>query len=140
MFSTEPAMHIDGQCHCGAIAWEAEVDPDKASVCHCTDCQSFSGSPFRASVPAKAEDFRFTRGAPRIYVKTADSGNPRAQAFCGDCGSPIWSGAPENSPVYMLRLGAVRQRAEITPRRQIWCASAVPWAQDVSGLPGTPKD
>jgi hypothetical protein len=132
-------MHIDGQCHCGAIAWEAEVDPEQASVCNCTDCQTFSGGPFRASVPAKADDFRFVRGEPRIYVKTADSGNPRAQAFCGDCGTPIYAGAPQNSPVFNLRLGPVRQRAEIAPRRRIWCDSALAWAQDVSGLPGVAK-
>ena len=32
-------MKIDGGCHCGAITYEAEVDPEKTSICHCTDCQ-----------------------------------------------------------------------------------------------------
>ena len=27
--------------------FKAEVDPDGAYVCHCADCQSISGSPFR---------------------------------------------------------------------------------------------
>lgn len=27
-------MKIDGGCHCGAITYEAEVDPEKTSICH----------------------------------------------------------------------------------------------------------
>jgi len=44
-------MKIDGACHCGYITYVAEVDPDKAGICHCTDCQTLSGSAFRTSVP-----------------------------------------------------------------------------------------
>jgi hypothetical protein len=133
-------MKIDGRCHCGAISYAAEVDPDMASMCHCTDCQRFSGAPFRASAPARVEDFRLVSGAPKIYVKTADSGRRRAQAFCGECGTPIYASAAENPTVLNLRLGAVTQRAEITPRRQIWCSSALPWALDVRTLPSSSRD
>jgi hypothetical protein len=35
-------MKIDGGCHCGYIAYEAEADPAKAMICHCTDCQTLS--------------------------------------------------------------------------------------------------
>jgi hypothetical protein len=41
-------MKIDGHCHCGEITFEAEVDPDALNICHCTDCQTLSGSAFRA--------------------------------------------------------------------------------------------
>lgn len=131
-------MQVHGRCHCGAVEWEAEVDPATASICNCTDCQSFSGAPFRASVPAKAEGFRVTKGEPRRYIKIADSGNPRAQGFCGDCGSPLYSADAENPKAYMLRLGALDQRTEIVPKKRIWCQSALDWAQDVHDLPASP--
>ena len=38
-------MHITGACHYGAISYEAEIDPATVGLCHCTDCQIFSGSP-----------------------------------------------------------------------------------------------
>ena len=44
-------MKIDGGCHCGYIAYEAEADPAKAMICHCTDCQTLSGSAFRTVLP-----------------------------------------------------------------------------------------
>lgn len=132
-------MQVDGQCHCGAIAYEATVDAGKATICHCADCQSFSGGPFRASAPAKAADFHLLKGSPRVYVKVAESGARRAQGFCGDCGSSLYSTTAEDPKFYNLRLGAMLQRAEIVPQRQIWCESSLPWAQDISGLSGVPK-
>jgi hypothetical protein len=39
-------MKIDGHCHCGQITFEAEVDPTALTICHCTDCQTLTGSAF----------------------------------------------------------------------------------------------
>ena len=41
-------MKVEGACHCGFISVEAEIDPKKVSICHCTDCQTISGSAFSA--------------------------------------------------------------------------------------------
>ncbi|MEO7223575.1 MAG: GFA family protein, partial [Devosia sp.] len=75
-------MRVDGQCHCGAITFSAEIDPDRVRICHCTDCQQLSGTAFRVTAPCAETDFRLLRGTPRIYVKLADSGKRRQQAFC----------------------------------------------------------
>jgi hypothetical protein len=133
-------MKIEGHCHCGAIAYEAEVDPATVSICHCSDCQTLSGAPFRGSVPAKGDNFRLTRGTPRLYVKVADSGNKRAQAFCADCGTAIYSSdAVEKPGAYMLRLGALKQREQLVPAKQIWTSSAMPWTNDITGLESYPR-
>jgi hypothetical protein len=133
-------MKVDGRCHCGAIAYSADVEPEMASICHCTDCQCFSGAPFRASDPANVEDFRLLHGNPKIYVKIADSGARRRQAFCGECGTSIYASAFENTTVLNLRLGAIKQRSEIPPRRQIWCSSALSWTLDIRTLPSSLKE
>jgi hypothetical protein len=87
-------MKIDGACHCGYIRVEGEADPEKTTVCHCTDCQVGNGSAFRVNVPVPGATFRIT-GQPATYLKTtAESGNPRLQAFCPRCGSPIYSTSP----------------------------------------------
>jgi hypothetical protein len=126
-------MKVDGRCHCGAITYEAEIDPDTVGICHCTDCQMLTGSAFRVSVPAPAATF-VLRGTPAIYMKTADSGNKRKHAFCATCGTPVYACAPSDPPTYSLRVGALRQRASLRPRREIWCASALPWAPRLEGL------
>jgi len=124
-------MEVDGRCHCGKITYQGVVDPQKAGICHCTDCQTLSGAPYRVSVAAPRETFRLLSGAPKIYVKTADSGAKRTHAFCPDCGAPIYSSAISDPPVYNLRIGGLRQRADLPPRRQIWCDSALPWSANI---------
>ena len=94
-------MRVEGKCHCGKIAYEATVDPDTVTICHCTDCQTLTGSAYRANIPAPAESFVLLRGQPKIYIKTAESGTRRAHAFCPDCGTPIYATAVgENPPTY----------------------------------------
>ena len=127
-------MKVEGRCHCGKITYSADVDPAKVSVCHCTDCQTFSGSAFRVSIPVPRESVRFGSGQPKIYVKTAQSGKQRAQAFCADCGSPIYSSDVTDPQTFSLRVGCLDRRADLPPQRQIWCQSAVPWSMDLRGV------
>jgi hypothetical protein len=131
-------MQVQGRCHCGQVRYSAEVDPALAGISHCTDCRTLTGSAFRVTVRASAERFRL-EGEVSRYLKTADSGAQRVHAFCPTCGSPIYASAPGNPPNYSLRVGALDRAADIVPKRQIWCDSALPWAQDISGLPGAPK-
>jgi hypothetical protein len=133
-------VKVSGSCHCGFVAIEAEIDPAAASICHCTDCQKLSGSPYRASVRAEAGQFRIVAGQPATYIKTAASGNRRAQGFCPKCGSPIFSTAMEQPAPHMLRIGILDQRAQIAPRRRIWCESELAWSQDISKLPASARE
>lgn len=131
-------MKIEGACNCGAIRIEGEVDPGTVSVCHCTDCQTSSGSAFRVSVPVKGDVFKVS-GKPTIYIKTtADSGNPRAQAFCPTCGASLYSTTPGEGqqPMYIVRVGMLKQRDQLMPARQIWFRSARDW---VTGLDNVRK-
>ena len=134
-------MRIDGGCHCGFITIEGEADPEKTQICHCTDCQSGTGSAFRVSVPVPGASFKMT-GTPTFFLKTtADSGKPRLQAFCPTCGSPIYSTTPGEGvqPSYMVRVGILRQRDQFVPRRQNWYRSARPWVTELASVPKSEK-
>src|SRR5262249_6196512 len=134
-------MHVDGQCHCGRVTFEAEIDPQAVSICHCTDCQSLTGSPFRVTVICPGEQVRIQSGSPKIYAKTGDNGRKRLQHFCADCGSPLFtSGEGVQTDNWGIRWGSIRQRDLLKPVRQIWCRSAVLWIKDVQGLPARPMD
>jgi len=121
-------MKIDGGCHCGYITYEASVDAERVGVCHCTDCQTLSGSAFRTGVLASKDDFRLLGGEPKIYVKTAQSGTRRAQAFCPQCGTHVYAFAADDPQDISIRTGTARQRDRLVPSAQIWCRSAQPWA------------
>ena len=74
-------MKIDGECHCGYIKYEAEIDPERVVICHCTDCQTLSGSAFRTVAFSREDTFRLLAGDVKIYVKTAESGAQRQQSL-----------------------------------------------------------
>lgn len=128
-------MKIDGHCHCGAISFEAEVDPAAMGICHCTDCQMLTGSAFRLGISATAQSFKLTSGEPTIYVKTADSGAKRRHAFCGRCGTPIYACDLIAPTHYTLRPGAISQRQSFSPMRQIWRRSAFHWIDAIGEVP-----
>ena len=134
-------MRIDGSCHCGFITIEGEADPEKVQICHCTDCQTGTGSAFRISIPVPGTSFKMT-GQPTAYLKTtADSGRPRVQAFCPKCGSPIYSTTQGDGvqPSYTVRVGILRQRDQLGPHRQQWFRSARPWVTELASVPKSEK-
>ena len=133
-------MKVEGKCHCGNIRYEADIDPDRVSICHCTDCQTLTGTAYRVSVPAPRESFSLLAGEPTIYVKIAQSGARRAQVFCANCGSPLYTYDVDQPERIGLRVGSIKQRRELVPMRQIWCRSALPWSMDISSLPRRDQD
>jgi len=129
-------MKVDGRCHCGAITYEAFIDPSKVALCHCSDCQMLTGSVYRATVQAPRDSFKLLSGRPKTYVKTADSGTKRVHAFCPECGTPVYASAVSDPPTYSLRIGCLRQRAELAPpAKQQWCRSALSWTMNLERIP-----
>ena len=128
-------MQVHGSCYCGAITFEAAVDPARVTICHCTACQNLTGTAYRVTVAASAEGFRLTRGSPKTFIKVADSGNKRAQVFCGECGSHLYAHAAVENPERLgLRVGCLRERSALVPRKRIWYRSALPWSENLEGL------
>src|SRR5690349_456596 len=129
-------MKVDGACTCGTVRIEGELDPETVTLCHCTDCQTGTGTAFRISAPVSGATFKVT-GKPTLYIKTtADSGNPRVQAFCPTCGSPLYSTSPGEGQQasYMVRVGILAQRDQLMPKKQNWFRSARNWVTGMEGI------
>ena len=130
-------MQVDGQCHCGKITFEAEIDPEAVSVCHCTDCQMLTGSAFRVTVLTRRASIRLTGNQPKLYTKTGDNGRKRLQFFCPECGSPLFTtGEGDEADIWGIRWGSIRQRRQLAPRQRFWCRSAPSWLGGLDDLPG----
>ena len=133
-------MKIDGSCQCGSISYEAEADPDLVTICHCTDCQNFSGGAFRIGVPVSEKEFILLSGKPKTYIKTAESGGKRAQVFCSVCGTHIYSTSVGNEPkVLRIRTPTTNQFRQLPPKSQGWFRSAQTWVTAISAIPSRQK-
>ena len=110
-------IKVTGTCHCGAISIDAAVEETRMIACHCSDCQQFSGAPFRPVVIASGDEVQLS-GTPREYAKTADSGNVRLQGFCGDCGTQLYA-ADQEKTMYNIRTGSVSYTHLTLPTKRI---------------------
>ena len=128
-------MHIDGACHCGLISFTGEIDPAGVVLCHCADCQVMSGAPFRTVVEVPIDEFKLS-GEPKRYAMM-QSGKRRVQAFCPECGTPLFASAAESPASVVVRLGCVTQRALLRPSAQIWRQLALPWLSELSSIAGS---
>jgi hypothetical protein len=128
-------MKLEGNCHCGEITFEADIDPEAVRICHCTDCQTLTGSAYRVTAQTSVDGFHLRSGTLKTYVKTAESGTTRAHAFCPNCGTPIYSTDLHEPRAYGVRVGTLKRRRELRPSRQIWCQSALPWINELNVIP-----
>ena len=130
-------MLINGQCHCGKIEFEGTVDEANVMVCHCVDCLVFSGKTLTEPVVfCKGQDFIIKgKGRAKEYIKTtAESGNKRIQAFCGECGSQLY-GCDLDRSGYNVRIGCLDQRDSLSPVKHIFVTSAQKWVNNLDGCP-----
>lgn len=128
-------MKVKGGCFCGELRYEAEIDPENTGICHCRDCQKFSGSAFRSIAMVMPEHLAFSSGEPRYFEKTGDSGGVRRQAFCGTCGTHICALPVDRSAggFVSLRLNTTDDAGDITPRAEIFTASRLSWLKPIDG-------
>jgi hypothetical protein len=68
-------MEIKGGCLCGTVRYTAEADPTSATVCHCRDCQEFTGIAFAALVRVPKEALTI-EGTLKTFTSLGGSGNP----------------------------------------------------------------
>ena len=123
-------MNVDGTCLCGQIQLEADIVPETTIISHCTDCQINSGTAFGYVVGAINDSFNILKGELSIYIKIADSGAKRELAFCGKCGTRIYARpVKEQSGFFGLRVGTIRQRRNLQPKRQAWKKSCLDWVE-----------
>jgi len=95
-----------------------------------------ASSPFRSTVFCNENNFQLLAEAPAIYVKVAESGRQRQQAFCDKCGTHIYATTVEapGSRILGLRVGPIAQRDQLIPKRQLWTRSAQPWIAHLDEL------
>lgn len=129
------ALPMTGGCLCGAVRYESAGEPVFSLLCHCRDCQRSSGSAYNAALRVPAAGFRATQGAPKLYARTADSGNRVTRAFCGECGSPLTLQVSTRPDLIGLRAGTLDDPSAFRPEAHIFVRSAQPWDHLDPSLP-----
>ena len=119
---------ITGGCLCGAVRYTAEADPTTATVCHCRDCQKFTGSAFAALVRVSREKLTLN-GTLKTFSSIGGSGNPLLRHFCPECGSSIAEEPGPRPDIFVLNVGTFDNPAMAKPSREIFRDDALPWVE-----------
>jgi hypothetical protein len=118
---------VTGGCLCGKIRYTISQPVQNIIACHCTNCQKASGSGMSHNTPVPASAVTFTLGQPNIYADTAQSGNKLYRAFCGDCGSPIYSQRESTPEMMVIKVGTLDNSDAMKLIMNIWTDSTRPW-------------
>jgi hypothetical protein len=129
---------LAGGCGCGAVRFEVTEPLGTASYCHCTRCQRRTGTAASAQARAVPGSFRIVAGEEHVRTWTPSGGFTKA--FCGTCGSALFSRNPNDPGVVSVRLGAFDRDPGVRPSFRQFVAYAAPWEPiPDDGLPRYPE-
>jgi hypothetical protein len=124
----EKALDATGGCLCGALRYTVKAEPALIGVCHCRDCQKFTGSAFSFLVAVPRAGLEI-EGSSKTYEKTGDSGHAISRRFCPECGSSIAEEAFTRPGLILLNAGTLDDPSQFTPTLEVYCGRELPWAR-----------
>lgn len=110
-----------GGCLCGAVRIAATLTGDAIQLCHCGQCQRWTGGGPLVSV--RVDDLEVEGDAAIATYKASDWGE---RAFCGTCGSTLyWRMA--GKPVKYIAAGLLDDQGDLTVRSEIFIDDRPAW-------------
>ncbi|MFB0611162.1 GFA family protein [Aurantiacibacter poecillastricola] len=120
-------------CQCGKLSADISDDAQAMTVlCHCTDCQRRSGSPFGVMAYYDAAAVTLV-GEATEYERATDSGSTFTTGFCPNCGSTVYARPGKYPGMIGIAVGAFADPSFPAPVRSVYEQSRHPWV----GLPDT---
>jgi hypothetical protein len=103
-------------------------------ACHCTDCQTLSGSAFGMSMVLNRSDVELTKGEVVINDFTA-SRNRMHRHHCAACGVAVWFSSPGYEGIIAIKPGTLDDTSSLRPIAHMWAKSAQKWLDLGDSLP-----
>ena len=118
----------EGGCQCGAVRYRVTGDAAVVYACHCTICQTQSGSAFALAMRVPAEHFELIDGELKSFSRFGEAGE-LVCSFCPDCGTRIHH-CPERRPdLVSLKPGTLDDTSDLRPTVHFFARSAQPWVR-----------
>jgi hypothetical protein len=121
----------EGGCLCGAIRYRVTGKQLRGTICHCSICKKWSGSPFLSWALFNKGQFGWIRGAPGTIKATPAV----ARKFCERCGSPLTFEFTDSSEIMGVTTGTLDEPDEFRPTRHNWTSKEVSWLDMAAKLP-----
>jgi hypothetical protein len=119
---------IDARCRCGAVALSLPGPTKLVVACHCIDCQRRTGAPFGVGAFYPTEAVTIS-GAPKEYVRAAESGGKVRFYFCSNCGSTVYWKADNLPAMIGVAVGAIADPNFPAPIKSVFERSKHGWVE-----------
>lgn len=116
---------VQGQCNCGAVAFEINAEISPVIVCHCSICRKSTGSNGISVVVFPTNTFKWTRGETNISIWKKPDADWQT-CFCKDCGSRL-PGLNDDTRMYAPAGLLTGDGAPQTVVHHIWVGSKAEW-------------
>jgi hypothetical protein len=134
---SSPPRPLTGHCLCGNVRYSADAEPVAQALCHCTDCQRQTSSPFSAVVGVPLAALTVEGDTLATFNTVGgDTGAETQRNFCSACGTPIYSLSAAAPEVAFLKAGSLDDSSWLAPMVEVWTSSAQPWSPRLEGLAG----
>ncbi|KAJ9612716.1 uncharacterized protein PV06_02259 [Exophiala oligosperma] len=130
-----------GSCMCGGIKYEFTGEPAVTALCHCIDCQKWTGGAFTSNAVVPRTSFKVTQGTPSSYDATGASGKINKHFFCPTCGSSLYTELEVMPDVTCVKAGGLDDgKAELGNKVDIefYCKDRVKYQKEVSNAKQEP--
>jgi len=121
--------HSRGSCVCGAVRYELSAEPIALFCCHCTECQTASGSSFVLALKMPCGGLTVVEGEAKPYLRPEADGQKRNVFRCPICLAAIWSERLDLKEVITVYAGTLDESSRLKPVAHIWTRDAQPWIE-----------
>src|SRR5215471_17325971 len=135
-------LPMHGGCQCKRHRYVITGLPFTLYACHCTECQTQSGSAFGMSMPVPRDAIDGNFADLKTWSRTAASGRTVKARYCGECGTRLFHEPSRNPKIINVKPGTLDDTAWIQPVGHLWLDSAQPWfhpPNDALHYPGQPS-
>ena len=132
-----------GSCLCASVRYEITAEPIALFCCHCSECQTTSGSSFVLALRMPYDGVAVIEGKVELYVRPEADGQKRNVARCPRCLTALWSEAMASPPFKTVYAGTLDESSALRPVAHIWTQDAQPWIPlpaDTLQYPQNPPD
>jgi hypothetical protein len=114
------------RCCCGSLCLEASGDPAAVVVCHCSECQRRTGSPFGVGAYFERGQVRI-EGPSTVYVRDGQDGRKLRMHFCPTCGTNLFWELDLLPDRIGVAVGGFVDPSFPAPARSVWEESRHDW-------------
>lgn len=120
----------EGGCACGAVRYRLESAPMFVHCCHCTSCQTETGTAFALNLLIESDRVTLLEGAPVAIMTPSESGKGQQVWRCPDCQIAVWSNyGGAGDKIRFVRGGTLDDAKAVTPDIHIYTRSKLPWVR-----------